>query len=176
MHTKLTENPTFLKYYAKWQSDPTSVVFVGISEMFRTHGLVDDAIKVAEAGLKRHPGLISGRLALAKAYLANNDKKKAREQAISVLGLMPNNETAKEILADKYNENDIDFEEEVTEELPLVAVEDESPAFDSKPWHTVTMARILTAQGDIERAKNIYASIIANEPDNETAMDELSRL
>ncbi|MBI2975004.1 MAG: hypothetical protein HYY43_05390, partial [Deltaproteobacteria bacterium] len=166
MHIELAQNPNFLKYYAKWQSDPSSVVFVAISEMFRTHGLIDDAIKVAEAGLKHHPGLISGHLALAKAYLANNDKRKAREEAISVLGLMPNNETAKEILADKYSENgaiaaapkkdETDFEEEVTEELPLAAVEDEQPVLDSKPWHTVTMARILAQQGDIERAKKIY--------------------
>ena len=183
MRPELVNNPVFLRYYERWQTDPRSVVFAPISEMFRNHGLISEAIKIAEEGLKHHPNLISGRLVLAKAYLAGGEKGLAREQARLILEQMPNNEEARRILEAKAVELDHKpivqshhfDEDEITEDMPI----DEVPmatVSDNELWHTATMARILASQGHIERARDIFRNILKREPDNDVIKAELNKL
>jgi len=46
MRPELIEDPVFLRYYEKWQKEPSSVVFAAISEIFRTHNMLDEAVQV----------------------------------------------------------------------------------------------------------------------------------
>jgi protein involved in temperature-dependent protein secretion len=48
--------------------------------MFLMYNMVDDAIKICVDGVNRFPEFISGRIALAKAYIAKSEWRKAREQ------------------------------------------------------------------------------------------------
>ncbi len=210
MRAELIENPTFLRYYEKWQNDPTSVVFAPISEIFRTNGMIDDAIKIAEEGLKHHPTLISGHLALAKAYLEKGEKILAKDHAIMALEIIPTNAEAKKILdailslkQEMANitttvitmpKEEFSEEEEITEDMPLSSVkvlasesleeemeesvekEEERSISDHEAWYTVTMARILAAQGHTDRAKKIYKIILDREPANAEAQRELENL
>ena len=173
MDPRLVENPTFLRYYERWQNDPKSVVFAAISEIFRGYGMIDEAIKVAEKGLVYHPNLVSGRVALGKAYLAAGDFSRAREEALRIITLAPNNPEALAIIealkefetpaaphveekvevtiplsmrqafsdSDTQNQSDqnttfADSEEDITEEMPLSAIDtkdDETIAEDIVP-------------------------------------------
>lgn len=177
MRPELIENPTFLRYYEKWQRDPTSIVFAAISEIFKKHNMIDDAIKIAIEGLKHHPSLVSGRLALAKAYLAKGEERLAKEQAALVLTIMPSNEEAKQ-LVNPQSAGTTAFEnvEEITEDMPMSDVEDDEETdliSDNAAWHTMTMAQILESQGHFERARKIYRSILEKDPHNQAARQKL---
>ena len=166
------ENPVFLRYYEKWQRDPTSVVFAAISEIFRAHGMADQAVEIALAGLSHHPNLVSGRLALARAYLARGEVEAARKEALLVLNNVPDNEDAKAMAASVE-------EDEITEETKLPPVEDETdgiPASDDKAWHTITMARILKSQGYFAKAKEIYEAILKRDPNHKEAKSAIEKL
>lgn len=200
MRPELIENPTFLRYYEKWQRDPSSIVFAAIAEIFRSYGMFDEAIKIAETGLAYHPNLVSGRIALAKAYLAKKDTERAHSQARFVLEQVADNEEAKKILGmSEWNKEsgladaaaNIDkfvkeFEDDITEDMPLSEVDDTielSPeavegesVIDSPAWHTVTMAQLFASQGHVERARRIYKTILERDPSNEDAKKGLSEI
>lgn len=196
MKPELTENTTFQRYYEKWQKDPTSVVFAAISEIFRNNNMVDDAIKIAKEGLKYHPNLVSGRLALAKAYLAVGDKILATEQAKLVLQSVPENLEAKKICEETLKHETISQmieeysnpDEEITEDMPIELandneedeaeemVADSGVASANPAWHTLTMARILKSQGHIDQARYVYQRILEREPDNSAVKEELESL
>lgn len=156
MRPELIENTAFLRYYEKWQKDPTSVVFAAISEIFRDHGMLDEAVKIAKEGLKHHPQLVSGQIALAKAYLAKGEMLLARQYAQSVLERMPDNEEARRILtmnghrlpdvskvpspgttlvtASNVRMELTGFEdEEITEEMPIVPIDMDDPIMKACP-------------------------------------------
>lgn len=175
MHPKLIENSTFLRYYEKWQADPTSVVFAPISEMFRTCGLIDDAIKIAIEGLKHHPELVSGRVALAKAYLAKGETSHAREQAGLVLEKIPANEDAKRILKQLTGEYVPEASGD-THLIPEIKCVSPGSVSDHKAWYTITMAQILAEQGHADQARKIYNEILKKEPDNIEARKKLDNL
>ncbi len=119
MDPRLVENPTFLRYYERWQADPKSVVFAAISEIFRGYGMFDEAIRVAEEGLKYHPNFVSGRVALGKAYLAAGDFGKAKEEALRVLNAAPNNHEAAAII-EALKEFEVETKP-VVEQVPAIA-------------------------------------------------------
>lgn len=184
MRPELIENPTFLRYYEKWQRDPKSIVFAAISEIFRSHNLLEDAIKIAQEGLNHHPNLISGRLALAKALLAKGETTLAHEQASLVLVLMPSNEDARKIISSgnktsrRIETTIFDEEDDITEEAVLADMEDETvetSISEETPWQTMTMAGILESQGHFDRARRIYKAILERDPANEGARKALNK-
>ena len=205
MNPQLLENPTFLRYYEKWQVNPSSVVFVAIGEIFRNYRMFDDAIRVLEEGLKKHPDLISARISLARAYLDKKEISAARKHAIAALERSPNNSDAK-LLLDKTRENKShevvtelkvfpntgysasdEFDDEITEEMPISETrlsEDCVPANEvsqptptkMKAWQTLTMARIYASQGHVDEAKKIYSEILKKDPENKTVIDEMNGL
>lgn len=206
MRPELIENPVFLRYYEKWQKEPTSVVFAAISEIFRTNNMLDEAVQVATEGLKHHPNLISGHLALAKAFLAKGEKLRAKDEAVTILGLMPNNIEAIALLElagereqvrgdpqwspairagaeprpyKALRDDKAHDEEDITEETPLAELEDEpetGSVSDHEAWHTLTMAQILARQGHFARARKIFRKILDREPGNEAVKTELNKL
>lgn len=115
MRQDLIENPVFLRYYERWQANPTSIVFAPIAEILRNHGMIDEAINIAEEGLKHHPDLISGRIVLARAYLSKRRFEDSRAQAFMILGLVSSHSEARAVL------QDISDAEGVTKVKPIIA-------------------------------------------------------
>lgn len=161
MHPELLNNSLFLRYYNQWQQDPASIVFAPIAEYFLHYGHVQDAVKVCLEGLKHHPDLVSGRLALAKAYLRQKEFRRAREELRRVLELVPGQEKALELM------------EQVQGQLqPAPAPPPSAPS----RWQTVTMAKIYAAQGHIDQAREVVQAILKKDPQNEEALRELQNL
>lgn len=169
MHPELLNNTIFLRYYDRWQKDPTSVVFSAIAEYFIAYRMLDEAIAICHEGLRANPGLVMGRLSLAKAYYKKKEYAKAQDVLKNLLQDYPDQEKGLELM------------ELVEEELPAVEVE---KILELKPeikketagWATVTMAKIYTAQGLKEKARQVYLDILQKEPDNPDAASGLKEL
>lgn len=160
MHPELLNNSIFLRYYNQWQEDPTSILFAPIAEYLQIYGMVEEAITVCQEGLKHHPNLISGRLALAKAYLKKKEFAKAREELRPILQQIPKQPKALELLES--------IEKEITVELP--------PPKKVMNWETLTMAKIFAAQGHRERAREVCHAILKREPANKEVQQALAQL
>lgn len=202
MHPDLLNNPIFIRYYKRWQEDPESILFVPIAELFLKYGMAREAVKICREGLKKFPDIVSGRLALAKAYFAQSDWKRSCEEVERVLKMVPGQPQALELKTkismkvgtqeSDLNENVLpkplkydvfDDDEEITEEVDMeVFVDDmkDTAGFEEggefENWNTLTMARIFASQGHYDRAVKIYGSILERDPENRAAADELNRL
>lgn len=159
MHPDLLNNSIFLRYYNQWQENPASVVFAPIAEYLQIYKMADEAILVCQEGLKHHPQSVSGRLALAKAFIQKKELGKAREQLKIVLNLVPKQEKAMELLG--LLEKEISPQEMGRQRVS---------------WETVTMAKIYAAQGHADRAREVYQSILQREPANQDAIQGLALL
>lgn len=184
MHPDLLNNSLFLKYYQQWQDDPTSIVFVPIAEYFLLYGMVDEALKVCREGLKRHPVFVTGRVAMAKIHLKRGNWDEAEGELRQALSIMPANRSARELLRQiedmrhREDRREAPEREEFTES-EIGTGEDEIRWADtpqSPSWNTVTMAKIYASQGLYDKARTIYRSILARDPQNETALSGLKSL
>ena len=81
MHPELLNNSTFLRYYQQWQRNPESIVFAAIADYFLRYQMIEEANDICQHGLKRFPNLVSGRLILAKIFIA----KQAWDEALTEL-------------------------------------------------------------------------------------------
>lgn len=171
MHPRLLENATFLRYYTRWQEDPSSLVFLPIAEFFLEYGMVSEAVAVCELGLSYHPQLVSGQLTLAKALMRKGQLSEARQLAMKVLHQIPNHFDAKAILEATLLEK---RHAEVIEVKPLPSEEKKKPSTHS--WQTVTMANIYAAQGHYQQAEAIYQAILEQEPTNSAAKQGLEKI
>ncbi|MBI4124731.1 MAG: tetratricopeptide repeat protein [Deltaproteobacteria bacterium] len=165
MHPDLLNNSLFLRYYDQWQQNPSSVVFAPIAEYFLHYGLLEDAIKVCQEGLKHHPDMVSGRLSLAKAYLRQKEFPKAQRELRRVLELVPNQEKALELMGQIQNR-----------EAPAQPSPQSPPKSQAASWQTVTMAKIFAAQGHIDQAREVFQFILKKDPQNEEALRGLQNL
>lgn len=90
------------KYTEQLVTDPKSRVFVPLSDLYRKMGQYDEAIAVAQEGLKHHPHYVAGKMALARAHFENGDTDQAREILESVHRTSPDNILANRILSEVY--------------------------------------------------------------------------
>lgn len=94
--------PQLAAYLKRYQEDPTSRVFAPLAEAYRKAGLVDEAIEIAQEGLRLHPNFIGGKVALARALF----EKKRFEEVVQTLEPMihdiPDNLIAQRLLAESY--------------------------------------------------------------------------
>ncbi len=162
MHPELLNNSLFLRYYARWQKDPDSVVFAPIADFLLRYGLIDAAQKVCVEGLKRHPALTVGRIVMARIHLARGNFEEAEEETRQALLIAPKSLQAEELLG-KINEARGGSNER------HVAAQVQGGSSVPSEWQTVTMAQILAGQGHNDKAKDIYRTILARDPDNEEA-------
>lgn len=93
---------TIKKYSTQLAQDPKSRAFVPLADAYRALGRYDEAIGVAEEGLKNHPHYLGGKVALARAYFENGDAEKAQGLLENVLRTAPDNLLANRILVDIY--------------------------------------------------------------------------
>jgi len=92
--------PIIYQYLKKYQENPASRVFAPLAEAYRKAGLVDEAIEIAEEGLKVHPQFVGGRVALARALFDKKLYEKVAAELTPVIRDVPDNLVAQRLLAD----------------------------------------------------------------------------
>jgi tetratricopeptide (TPR) repeat protein len=90
------------RYQQLYERDPDSKVFAPLAEAYRRMGLIDEAIDLAEKGVKRHPHFASGRVALGKCFVQKKEYDKAVEHLKTAVDLSPENLLAHQLLAECY--------------------------------------------------------------------------
>lgn len=163
MRPELSENSTFLRYYEILQRNPSSVVFAPLAEVLNLHKCYEEAITVCKKGLEHNPEMVSGRVALSRAYVGVKNYNRAKEEALKVLAKMPNHPESLEIIRFVNGEDGRFFPTTLNPE------EDER-------WNTLTMAEIFLDQNNFSGAEKILKNILAKDPDNKRAKDGLSRI
>ena len=91
------------RYQIIYEKDPQSKVFAPLAEAYRRMGLIDEAIDLAETGIRNHPHFASGRVALGKCYAQKGLYEKAIEQLIIASDLSPENLLAHQLLGDCFS-------------------------------------------------------------------------
>ncbi len=99
---KFIMSPEIEKYILILKKEPRSPVFAALAEAYRKGGMLDEAISVANEGLKNNPGYISGRVALGKAYFDKGELDKALEQLKLVVKSNSDNIISHKVIADIY--------------------------------------------------------------------------
>lgn len=69
------------RYQLEYAKDPKSKVFAPLAEAYRRMGLVEEALRIAETGVRANPEFASGRVALARVLI----EKKRFEEAVAQL-------------------------------------------------------------------------------------------
>lgn len=62
----------------RWESDPTSRIFLQLAEEYRHQGRVKEALDVLDRGLKEHPGYLSALVAKGRCHLELGEPEEAR--------------------------------------------------------------------------------------------------
>jgi tetratricopeptide (TPR) repeat protein len=82
------------------ERDPGSRLFAQLAEELRKGGDVEEAIRVARAGLERHPAYPSARLTLGRALLDSGDPAAARSELEAAVRGAPDNILANRLLGE----------------------------------------------------------------------------
>jgi len=93
-------NPKIQELVARLNRDPDSKIFLQLAEEYRKAGLLEEALLVCKAGLKKHPGYHSARVALGRIYLALNRLEEARAEFEAMVRAAPDNLLANRMLGD----------------------------------------------------------------------------
>lgn len=173
MHPDLLNNSLFLRYYGQWQKNPESIVFAPIADYLLNYNLTDDAQKICEEGLKRHPSLTVGHIVMAKIHMKRQKLEEAEEELRLVLQIAPGNRRAGEMMVKLE-----DLRKGGTSEIGIETPPSDAPPSSQTPseWQTVTMAGIYAEQGHVEKAREIYLSVLERDPQNETALKGLASI
>jgi tetratricopeptide (TPR) repeat protein len=91
------------RYQIIYEKDPSSKVFAPLAEAYRRMGLIEEAIDLAERGVKQHPNFASGRVALGKCYAQRAEYAKAVEQLEIAVDLSPENLLGHQLIAQCYS-------------------------------------------------------------------------
>lgn len=86
-------------YQQRLDADPGSRVFLPLAELLRREARHEDARRLLEAGLQRHPGFVSALVALAQVLLDLGEEGSAEEVLVQVTGRDPDNLVALRLLA-----------------------------------------------------------------------------
>src|SRR5436305_10244869 len=63
---------------SRWESDPSSRVFLQLAEEYRHQGRVKEALSVLDRGLREHPGYLSALVAKGRCHLELGEPEPAR--------------------------------------------------------------------------------------------------
>jgi tetratricopeptide (TPR) repeat protein len=94
------------RYQLLYEKDPKSKVFAPLAEAYRRMGLIDEAIDLAERGVREHPHFASGRVALGKCYVQKAKYAEGAAQLKVAAELSPENLLAHQLLAECYTRLD----------------------------------------------------------------------
>ena len=90
------------KYQAIYQKNPQSKVFAPLSEAYRKVGKLESALKISQAGVKRHPNFVGGRIALSRLLMESHHTKAALSHLEKVVQLAPENLLAHNLMAQTH--------------------------------------------------------------------------
>ncbi len=177
---------------------PGSPGFAALAEAHRRGGAADQALRVADAGLRARPDLVAGRLARALALLDLGRAEEARGEIVGVLQAVPDHPIAVDLLApaseppaqaapfgdlgegeleaaflDAEAEPDqmVDANDVAQAALHQVEQSDAEDLLASadSPFATETVARLLEEQGHQDRAEAVRQGLVTDEPTAEAA-------
>ena len=85
-------SPEFVeRYQVEYRKNPQSRIFAPLAEAYRQMGLLDEALRIAEAGVKIHPGFAGGRVAYARILIDMKQPEKALAQLSQAVQASPDN-------------------------------------------------------------------------------------
>jgi hypothetical protein len=85
------------------EKDPASIAFAQLAEEFRRAGQLQESVAVCRAGLAIHPGYLSARVTLGRAFLELNQLAEAQAELSQVLKSAPENLAAIRGLAEVHH-------------------------------------------------------------------------
>lgn len=89
---------------ARWESDPTSRIFLQLAEEYRHQGRMRDALAVLDKGLGEHPGYLSALVAKGRCHLELGEGAAARTALERVVKQDPTQMVANKLLVRAYLE------------------------------------------------------------------------
>ncbi len=95
-------SPMIYEYLRRWQEDPTSRVFAPLAEAYRKAGMVDEAIEIAQDGVRIHPNYLGGRVALARALFDRQRYPEVIDQLEMPMQNAPDNLAGQRLLAESF--------------------------------------------------------------------------
>jgi tetratricopeptide (TPR) repeat protein len=112
------------------QKDPASIAFAQLAEEHRRAGDWEEAVRVCEAGLARHPAYLSARVTLGRALFELGRMDDARAEFLRVLESSPDNLVAIGKLAEIHQRTNpiVDRDKAVPSVPPFDRGQDRSPA------------------------------------------------
>jgi tetratricopeptide (TPR) repeat protein len=96
----VADNPRIDDLRRRLEKEPNSRLFAQLAEELRKDGEFEEAIRIARAGLARHPNYPSARMTLGRALFDTGDMAAARHELQSVLEGAPDNILASRLLAE----------------------------------------------------------------------------
>lgn len=90
------------KLQKKLDKDPNSLVFSQLAEEHRKEGNLEDALRILNTGLERHPNYWSARVALGRVHHQMGNIPSAREELEKAVQAAPDNLVANRLLGDIY--------------------------------------------------------------------------
>ena len=96
----MASNPRIDDLRKRLEKEPNSRLFAQLAEELRKDGEFEEAIRIARAGLARHPAYPSARMTLGRALFDTGDLAAARQELESVLEGAPDNILASRLLAE----------------------------------------------------------------------------
>ena len=96
----MASNPRIDDLRKRLEKEPASRLFAQLAEELRKDGEFEEAIRIARAGLARHPSYPSARMTLGRALFDTGDMAAAREELQTVLNGAPDNILASRLLAE----------------------------------------------------------------------------
>lgn len=93
-------NPRIEDLRRRVEKDPASIAFAQLAEEYRRAGDCEEAVRVCEAGLARHPAYLSARVTLGRALFELGRLQDARTEFARVVDAAPDNLAAATKLAE----------------------------------------------------------------------------
>ncbi len=90
------------RYQLLYQKDPNSKVFAPLAEAYRKMGLIEEAFRICELGVQKHPNFPSGRVAFAKVLIEKKLFELAVPQLKAAAEFSPENILAHLLLGECY--------------------------------------------------------------------------
>jgi tetratricopeptide (TPR) repeat protein len=87
---------------SRWESDPSSRIFLQLAEEYRHQGRVKEALSVLDRGLKEHPGYLSALVAKGRCHLELGEPEPARTVLERVVKQDPTQMVANKLLVRAY--------------------------------------------------------------------------
>jgi tetratricopeptide (TPR) repeat protein len=81
----MADNPRIEELRRRVEKDPASIAFAQLAEEYRRAGHLQESVDVCQAGLAIHPGYLSARVTLGRAFLELNQLEEAQAELEQVL-------------------------------------------------------------------------------------------